>query len=99
MCAGSVGKAVYGLVCGELWKRWRGGRGIKADRKERIEAIGLPTGETCKERRNGGKGKRREKGEEGSRVAKERRWETGLGGGGLCSGLRGIGWVVVMERD
>lgn len=76
MCAGSIGKAEYGLVCGELWKRWREGRGIKADRRERIEAIGLPTGETCKGRSNGRKGKRREK-----RGAKERRLETGLGEG------------------
>lgn len=63
---------MYGLVCGELWKRWRGGRGIKADRRERIEAIGLPTGETCKERRNG-KGRSREKGKEESRGTKEGR--------------------------
>lgn len=71
MCAGSVGKAVSGLVCGELWKRWRGGRGIKADRRQRIEAIGLSIAETYKERRNG----------EGKKQGEGRRGETGLGEG------------------
>lgn len=72
--------------------------GEKGGKKKKRDAIGLSTGETCKERREmeGGKeqGEGRRKGAKGQK--REKRWETGPRGRAV-PGLREPGKLVVKE--
>lgn len=84
MCAGKA-KAAHDLVFGDLGKRWREERGIKAERKERLDAIGLSNGETCKGRGEmEGRKERSEKEDESEQEDKEEMKGRRHGQGEVC---------------